>query len=67
MVRRVIMIELVEPKDPSLNPLCPHCEREVNKMYIREIQAHLGRRYIYYCAECLKVLSVSHRKGIFSG
>lgn len=35
----------------------------IKTIYMREIKSYLGRRYLYYCSECLKVLGISHRKG----
>ena len=49
------------------NPICPHCSIEIKKIYMREIKSYLGRRYLYYCSNCLKVLGLSHRKGFFMG
>jgi len=49
------------------NPICPHCSTEIKKIYMREIKSYLGRRYLYYCSDCLKVLGLSHRKGFFMG
>lgn len=49
------------------DPLCPHCSKKIEKIYMREIKSYLGRRYLYYCAECLKVLGISHRKGFWMG
>ena len=66
------MIELEEKKpfqggaEPVL-PICPHCETEIAKIYMSEIKSVLGRRYIYYCSECRKVLGISHRKGFWMG
>ncbi len=68
------MIELVEqagePSDPrsaATSPICPHCSMETKKIFMREIKSRLGRRYLYYCSECLKVLGISHRKGFWMG
>ena len=36
-------------------------------IYFREISGFLGKRYVYFCALCKKVLGVSHRKGFFMG
>jgi len=65
------MIELEEPgkfrgeADPG--PVCPHCETELTKIYMAEIKGFLGRRYVYYCSACRKVLGISHRKGFWMG
>lgn len=49
------------------DPVCPHCENTVREVYFRLLKARLGRRYLYYCAACRKVLGVSHRKGFWMG
>ncbi|MCY3592612.1 MAG: hypothetical protein OXH32_13375 [Acidobacteria bacterium] len=58
------MIRAEERND--ITPLCPHCEHPVS-VYFREISGILGKRYLYFCALCKKVLGVSHRKGFFMG
>ena len=49
------------------NPICPFCSKEIDKIYMRSIKSYLGRRYLYYCSNCLKVLGISHRKGFWMG
>lgn len=62
------MIELVEQQPGSdKRPICPHCSKEINKINAEEIRSVLGRRYLYFCSDCLKVLGVSHRKGFWMG
>ena len=34
---------------------------------LRSLSSFLGRRYVYFCAVCQKVLGVSHRKGFWMG
>ena len=60
-----MMIELKEKED--VNPLCPHCSEPVMELWFRELRTTLGRRFIYFCARCQKVLGVSHRKGFWMG
>jgi len=59
------MIEL-QPKN-DVDPICPHCETALRTLWVRELRGLLGRRYVYFCAACRKVLGVSHRKGFFMG
>ncbi len=59
------MIELKEKKDAS--PLCPHCSEPVGELWFRELRGFFGRRYLYFCSRCLKVLGVSYRKGFLMG
>lgn len=49
------------------NPICPFCPAEIKKIFMRSIKSYLGRRYLYYCSHCLKVLGISHRKGFWMG
>jgi uncharacterized protein with PIN domain len=59
------MTQLVEKRD--VTPLCPHCSAQLTAIAFRELRAFLGRRYIYFCPNCHKVLGVSHRKGFWMG
>jgi uncharacterized protein with PIN domain len=51
----------------DVQPVCPHCETELSKVWMRELESVLGKRYIYFCPNCRKVLGVSHRKGFWMG
>ena len=59
------MIQIETQED--LSPLCPHCSVAVSRIFMRELRGAFGRRYIYFCAECRKVLGISHRKGFWMG
>jgi len=59
------MIELEKKNDTT--PLCPHCEHPQNRIHYHSLKAFLGRRYVYFCANCTKILSISHRKGFLMG
>ena len=59
------MIELEQNDD--VDPICPHCEAPVTTVWFRELKGIFGRRYLYFCAACRKVLGVSHRKGFLMG
>ena len=59
------MVQLIER--PNETPICPHCETPVETLYFQLLSAFLGRRYIYFCSACKKVLGISHRKGFFMG
>ncbi len=59
------MIELRECNDK--NPVCPHCSQSIQEILFRTLRGMLGKRYVYFCAQCHKVLGVSHRKGFFMG
>lgn len=51
----------------DLTPICPHCGATLGKVYNRMLSSTFGKRYIYFCPNCLKVLGVSHRKGFWMG
>ena len=59
------MIHLKEKND--VVPVCPHCEARLTTVWFRELRGTLGRRYLYFCPVCEKVLGLSHRKGFFMG
>ena len=59
------MTQLVEKND--VIPICPHCDAPITALAFRELRAFLGRRYIYFCPKCQKVLGISHRKGFWMG
>lgn len=51
----------------DINPVCPHCQAPLASLFCQEVHATLGRRYVYFCPQCLKILGVSHRKGFWMG
>jgi uncharacterized protein with PIN domain len=51
----------------DIDPVCPHCQAELKALWFRELKGALGKRYVYFCAACRKVLGVSHRKGFWMG
>jgi hypothetical protein len=59
------MIEATQKNDVS--PLCPHCSEPIRDLWFRDLRGIFGRRYIYFCSHCRKVLGVSHRKGFWMG
>lgn len=59
------MVTLEQREDVA--PVCPHCEREVRRLWVQSLSGFLGRRYVYFCTECRAVLGVSHRKGFWMG
>ncbi len=59
------MIKLKENNDAV--PVCPHCSERLEELWFRGLRGFLGRRYVYFCSKCRKVLGVSHRKGFFMG
>tara|TARA_A100001037_G_C14889775_1_gene517839 strand:- start:201 stop:398 length:198 start_codon:yes stop_codon:yes gene_type:complete len=59
------MINAVQQDD--VTPFCPHCSQPVQTVNFREISGFLGKRYIYFCQHCRKVLGVTQRKGFWMG
>jgi uncharacterized protein with PIN domain len=51
----------------DVQPICPHCEAELRAVWMRELEGMLGKRYLYFCPNCRKVLGISHRKGFWMG
>ncbi|MBL1214868.1 MAG: hypothetical protein HND52_16035 [Ignavibacteriae bacterium] len=50
-----------------INPVCPHCGEEITKVFARLMSTAFGKRYIYFCSLCKKVIGVSQRKGFWMG
>ncbi len=59
------MIQLIEKNE--ITPICPYCQALINEVWYRGLPTLLGKRYIYFCPQCRKVLGVSHRKGFWMG
>jgi hypothetical protein len=59
------MISITETE--NVNPVCPHCEKELSNVLARRLETVLGVRFIYFCGLCKKVLGISHRKGFWMG
>ena len=59
------MIVVTEKQDVA--PICPHCSEPVGEIWFQELKGFLGRRYVYFCGSCKKILGVSHRKGFWMG
>ncbi len=60
-------IMMVLEERPEQIPLCPHCEKRLTTVFFRELKGMFGKRYVYFCSMCEKVLGVSHRKGYWMG
>lgn len=58
-------IEVTERDD--VTPLCPHCGAPVKELSARKLGGFIGKRYVYFCSQCHKVLGISHRKGLLAG
>jgi hypothetical protein len=59
------MISAEEKND--VLPVCPHCAKKLERIWYRTVESTFGKRFIYFCPECQKVLGLSHRKGFWMG
>ncbi len=59
------MIQLEESN--GVTPLCPYCEKPQETILFRTMKTLLGKRYVYFCSGCNKILGISHRKGFWMG
>lgn len=59
------MINLTKKDD--VTPACPHCTAALHDVWFRELRGILGKRYVYFCSQCRKVLGITHRKGLWMG
>lgn len=49
-------------------PICPHCGQPLQDILSQKLSGSLlGKRYVYFCSLCKKVLGISHRKGYLAG
>jgi hypothetical protein len=58
---------IVFEKKEDITPTCPHCRKEISRIWYRELKGDLGKRCLYFCSECKAVLGVSQRKGLTMG
>lgn len=54
-------------ENPQVKPTCPHCEKPLARMRSHQVRSSFGKRYVYSCGVCHKVLGVSQRKGFWMG
>ena len=48
-------------------PLCPHCSTALREVLYQQLTGRMGKRFLYFCGACHKVLGISHRKGFWMG
>ena len=56
-------IEITERED--IRPVCPHCSTELRSIFTQKLAGFMGRREVYFCGTCRKVLGMSHRKAFW--
>ena len=59
------MINMEE--DYNTTPICPFCNTGLTSIKFRQLRTFLGKRFVYFCPHCSKVLGLSHRKGFWMG
>jgi hypothetical protein len=38
----------------DVKPSCPHCKKEINSVWFRDLKGDLGRRCLYFCPRRIK-------------
>ena len=59
------MLRVQETED--VFPICPHCSKELRSVSCHTLESLWGKRYVYFCPECRKILGVTQRKGFWMG
>lgn len=59
------MIECTKRDD--VRPMCPHCSTQLRSVLFQQLGGLMGKRFVYFCGGCHKVLGISHRKGFWMG
>ena len=55
------MAEKLAAEEANYEPICPHCERNIDEVHWRSIQA-FHAEYMFMCPHCRKVLGIGVRK-----
>ncbi len=55
------MAEKLASDEVNYEPICPHCERKIDEVHWRTIQA-FHAEYMFMCPYCRKVLGIGVRK-----
>ena len=48
-------------KQADYDPLCPHCERKIDEVHWRQVDA-VNAEYLFICPSCKKVIGIGVRK-----
>jgi glutaredoxin len=65
--------DVIAVEQPGLVPNCPHCNDALNTIATRTLEVRgsrttrFGKRYLYACPSCKKLLGITHRKGFWMG
>jgi hypothetical protein len=47
--------------------MCPHCSSQLRTVWYQQLGGIMGKRFLYFCGACRKVIGISHRKGFWMG
>lgn len=65
--------DVIADEQSGLVPLCPHCNDVLSTISTRTLEVRgsrttrFGKRYVYACPSCKKLLGITHRKGFWMG
>jgi uncharacterized protein with PIN domain len=65
--------DVIAEEQQALVPHCPHCNGVLNMIHTRRLDivgsrtTRFGKRYLYACPSCDKLLGITHRKGFWMG
>ncbi len=51
----------IASEEANYQPLCPHCEEEINEVHWRQLAA-VNAEYMFICPNCRKVIGIGVRK-----
>lgn len=52
----------VSSKEADYDPICPHCEKELEEIHWRRIKSFLASEYLFICPKCKKVIGIGMAK-----
>ena len=55
------MSEKLVSKEADYDPLCPHCEKKIDEVHWRRLDA-VNAEYMFICPKCKKVIGIGVRK-----
>lgn len=52
------MATKIASKEADYDPLCAHCEKEINEIHWRRIKSWSTYEYLFICPTCKKIIGV---------
>ncbi len=52
------MATQISSKEVDYDPLCPHCEKELDEIHWRRIKSWMINEYMFICPACKKILGI---------